>query len=274
MDFFITSDNTKLYYEIKGEGPPVVFIHGFTDDHNSFRIQQRVLSKKCKTITYDLRGHGMSHNIDYGLNIERFALDLRELIDYLKLEEVILVGWSMGVSIIFEYIKLYGLEKLSKICIVDKGPKALNDSNWNLGLYHGQYTMEDALKDLELIKSSWMEFAERFIKTMAPYFNDKELEIAKDKMKNKSPHIMYSIWKSMIEKDYRHILYKINIPTLIIFGEKSTFYSVDAGKYLKENMKDSKLIIFEDCTHLLVLENPIRFNRVLEEFISNKKHNL
>ncbi|MDR7857316.1 alpha/beta hydrolase [Tissierella sp.] len=274
MKSFITSDSVNIYYEIKGQGLPLVFIHGFTEDHNSFRIQQRVLSKKYKVITYDLRGHGLSDRIDYGLNIERFALDLRELIDYLKLEEVILVGWSMGVSIILEYIKLYGLEKLSKICIVDKGPKVINDSNWNLGLYHGQYTMEDALKDLDLIKSNWMEFAERFIKIMAPYFSDKQLKIAMDKMKNNSPHIMYSIWKSMTEKDYRHILYKINIPTLIIFGGKSTLYSINAGKYLKENIKNSKLIIFEDCTHLLVLENPIRFNRVLEEFISNKKHNL
>lgn len=268
MEFFTTSDNVKLYYEVKGEGLPIIFIHGFAEDHNSFRIQQRVLSKKYKIITYDLRGHGISDRIDYGLNLERFALDLREFIEYLELKDVILVGWSMGAWVIFEYINLLGLEKISKICIVDKGPKAINDNSWNLGLYHGKYTMEDALKDLSLIKENWIGFAEKFIRNMAPYFNEKQFNISMDKMKNNSPHVMYSMWKSMIEKDYRDTLSKIHIPTLIIFGGKSTFYSVDVGKYLKKNIKNSELIIFENCTHLLVLENPIRFNRVLEEFTS------
>ena len=267
MPYMTTTDNTKIYYEIKGEGPPIIFIHGFTEDHNAFRIQQRALSRKYKIITYDLRGHGISDRVDYGINLERSALDLRELTDYLKLENLTLVGWSMGASLIFEYINIFGLEKLSKICIVDKSPKVINDNTWKLGLYHGKYTIEDAIEDLELIKNNWIGFASGFIKEMAPYFNENQFNIAMERMKNNSSYIMYSMWKSMIEKDYRHVLNKITIPTLILFGEKSTFYSIEAGEYLKENIKDSKLEIFEDCTHLLVLENPIRFNRVLQEFI-------
>lgn len=267
MESFITSDSANIYYEVKGEGLPIVFIHGFTEDHNSFRIQQRALSKKYKVITYDLRGHGVSDRVDYGLSIERFALDLRELIDYLKLEKVVLVGWSMGASIIFEYINLFGLENIYKLCIIDKSPRTINDDDWNLGLYHGKYTKEDALKDLELIKNNWMDFAERFIRTMTPYFDEKQFKIAMNKMGSNSPHVMYSMWKSMIEKDYRNMLERITVPTLIIFGGKSTFYSVDTGEYLKENIKNSKLIIFDDCTHLLVLENPIKFNKELESFI-------
>ena len=117
----------------------------------------------------------LSSRVDYGLNMERLALDLKEFIDYLDLQDIVLVGWSMGTSIIFEYINIFGEDNLSKICIIDKGPKVLNDNNWNLGLYHGKYTMEDALKDLSLIKDNWMEFTERFIKNMAPYFNKNKL---------------------------------------------------------------------------------------------------
>ena len=269
MESFITSDNVNIYYEVNGVGQPIVFIHGFTEDHNSFRIQQRALSKKYKVITYDLRGHGISDRVNYGLNMERFALDLRELIDYLELEDVILVGWSMGVFIIFEYINIFGLENIYKLCLIDKGPKIINDNNWKLGLYHGKYTMEDAIKDLDLIKSNWRKFAEKFIRDMTPYFNEKQFIIAMEKMNNNSPNIMYSMWKSMIEKDYRDTLSKISIPTLIIFGGKSTFYSADTGKYLERNIKNSELKIFEDCTHLLVLENPVKFNKELDLFIEN-----
>lgn len=274
MPNLMTSDNTNIYYEIKGHGDPIVFIHGFTENHNSFRIQQKVLSKRYKVISYDLRGHGKSDRVEYGLSLERFALDLRELIDYLQLEKIVLVGWSMGTAIIFEYVKLFGIEKLSKICIIDKSPKVINDSTWKLGLYHGRYTMDDGLRDLDLIKSDWMKFANNFISLMAPYFTEKQIKIAMEKMKDNSPNVMYHMWKSMIEKDYRDILEKITIPSLIVFGEKSTFYSAEVGEYLLNNIKYSNLEIFQDCTHLLVLENPIKFNRVLEAFINNKTHNL
>lgn len=267
MSYINTSDNTKLYYEIKGEGKPILFIHGFSEDHNSFRIQQRALSKKYKIITYDLRGHGISDRVNYGLNIERFALDLKELIEALDLKDVILVGWSMGASIIFEYINQFALKDIDKICIVDMGPKSINTEDWKFGLIHGKYKIDDFKEDLDLIKDDWLKFAQKFIKKMSPDFDEKQFNIAVDKIKQNSPHVMHAMWKSTMEKDYRNILKKIDIPTLILFGENSTFYSTKTGEYLRENISKSKLIVFEKCTHLLVLENPIKFNKALEEFI-------
>lgn len=274
MSYYKTKDNINIYYEVKGEGKPIVFIHGFGESQDSFRIQKRALSKKYKVVTYDIRGHGLSDKVDYGLNMERFALDLKELIEYLELKDIVLVGWSMGAYVIFEYINLFGEDNLSKICIIDKGPKTLNDHSWDLGLYNGEYTMEDGLKDLELIKNNFMEFGRKFIKRMTPYFDEKQIEIGLNRIMKNEPAILYKIWEDMIQRDYRPSLEKITIPALIVFGGKSTFYSIEAGEYLKDNIKDSKLVIFHDCTHLLVLENPIKFNRVLEEFINNKNHNL
>lgn len=267
MNSFTTSDYAKIYYKIRGEGKPIIFIHGFSEDHDSFRIQQRVLSKKYETITYDLRGHGISDKVDYGLNLERFALDLKELIAALDLKDVTLVGWSMGGNIIFEYIRQFGTLNIYKICIVDIGPKSLNDDKWELGLLHGKYKAKDLILDLKLIENNWIGFAEKFIKLMSPSFDMEQFNLGLDKMRENSPHVMQAMWKSMGEKDYRDILEKIDIPTLIIFGGKSTFYSIETGKYLRDNISTSQLEIFEDCTHLLVLENPIKFNKVLEEFI-------
>jgi len=128
---------------------------------------------------------------------------------------------------------------------------------------------EDALKDLKLINNNWMDFAEKFIKIMVPYLNESQFKIAMDKMNTNSPNVMYSMWKSMIEKDYRDTLSKIKVPTLIIFGEKSTFYSIDTANYICSNICNSKLVVFENCTHLLVNENPIKFNNIIEEFIQH-----
>lgn len=267
MDFFTTSDKVKIYYEMSGQGRPVVFIHGFSEDHKSFKIQQRVLSKDYKIISYDLRGHGNSDRVDYGLNLKRFALDLKELIDILDLQDLVLVGWSMGGSIIFEYIRQFGMERIYKLCIVDTSPKGMNDEEWKMGLLHGDYKIEDGKRDLDLIKDDWIEFAKKFIILISPYFDERQFNIALNKMKKNSSHVMYSMWKAILDEDYRDVLEKINVDTLLLFGEESTLYSNDTAVYLEENIKDSKLIIFEGCTHLLVLQNPVKLNRVLEEFI-------
>ena len=76
MSFYTSNDNVNIYYEVKGEGKPIVFIHGFGESQDSFRIQKGPI-KKYKVVTYDIRGHGLSDKVDYGLNMERFALDLK-----------------------------------------------------------------------------------------------------------------------------------------------------------------------------------------------------
>lgn len=70
MAYFLTDDNTKIYYEIEGEGKPIVFTHGWTCNHGFFKKQVSKLTEKYKVITYDLRGHGDSERPENGLTME------------------------------------------------------------------------------------------------------------------------------------------------------------------------------------------------------------
>lgn len=269
MSYFKTSDNVNIYYEINGEGIPIIFIHGFSESGDIFRIQKRVLSKLYKIITYDIRGHGKSDKVEYGLNIDRASLDLKELIEHLGLNKVMVVAWSMGASVLFQYIDKFDTEKLQKIIIVDKSPKMINDVDWDLGLYHGKYNIENWKEDLSLLRNDFDKFTKKFTENMSPNLSEREFEIASAKLEKNSPKVLYEFWKSMGENDYRDTLKKIDIETLIVFGGKSRLYSIHAGEYLKKNTRKSKLEIFYKNGHLLVLENPRRFNKVLEDFISN-----
>lgn len=269
MSYFKTSDNANIYYEINGEGIPIIFIHGFSESGDVFRIQKRVLSKLYRIITYDIRGHGKSDKVEYGLNMDRASLDLKELINHLGLDKFIVVAWSMGASILFQYIDTFDTEKLQKIIIVDKSPKMINDVDWDLGLYHGEYNMENWQDDLNLLKNNFSEFIKKFTHNMSPNLSEREFEIALVKLEKNIPKVLYEFWKSMGENDYRNTLKKIDIETLLVFGRNSRLYSIDTGEYLKNNIRKSKLEIFYQNGHLLVLENPRKFNKVLEDFISN-----
>ena len=310
MKTFLTSDKTEIFYNIKGSGKPIIFIHGFAARSNVFRIPQRILSKEYLTLSYDLRGHGLSRESQEDLSMEILARDLYEIIAYLKLKDVTLVGWSMGGSVIFEYINKYDCKNLEGIVIVDTGPKVVNTHDWELGLlniranciattshhcnqvgdydtlpineqgtrplreageisyrYKGLYDEEDAKVALDLMMESWSKYSEQFMKNMAPNLDDKQLDMAIASMEENEPKHMISVWKDLVSKDYRNILSKIHIPTMIIMGGKSNLYSRATGEYLKENISNSELLMFEGCGHLLVQENPTRFSRAIKNFM-------
>jgi non-heme chloroperoxidase len=158
---FVTTDGTIIPYEIKGEGKPIIFIHGLYGKSKDFKEAINTLSQKYCCITYDNRGHGASKETS-GLTIKQFAKDLKELIAFLSLENITIVGYSMGAFILFEYIQSFGCEHLAKIVLVDITPKMINDRTWKNGLYRGDYLQEHLDTDLLMIQSHFMKFASYF----------------------------------------------------------------------------------------------------------------
>jgi non-heme chloroperoxidase len=270
MAFFETSDGVKLFYQQKGEGNPIVLIHGWSSDHTAFDPAFNDLGSKFKVISYDLRGHGSSDRPEHGLTLKRFATDLEELMASLELKDVTLVGHSMGASTIFDYVRNYGVSRLKSVSIFDMTPKLVNDGEWNLGLYHGKYKSEDLHQDLTQMNEDFLKFAGPFAKTVIPYLTDEMLEEYLKVVKGNTPHVMAAMWHAMAVSDFRDVLPNITVPTQIIYGEKSTLYSKQTAEYLHSQIPNSKIIPFENCTHILVAENPVKTTQVIEEMANMK----
>ena len=118
MAYFTTKDNCKIYYEEHGSGEPLIFIHGWSCNHKFFKYQTEEFAKKYRVILYDFRGHGKSDRSEIterGMNLNRFAADLHELIEYLELEEVNVVGWSMGTSTLLAYAREFKCQYIKKM---------------------------------------------------------------------------------------------------------------------------------------------------------------
>jgi pimeloyl-ACP methyl ester carboxylesterase len=269
MEFFETSDGVKLFYQQKGEGNPIVLIHGWSGDHTVYEPAVNELCKKFKVISYDLRGHGNSDRPEYGLTLNRFAADLEELMASLELTDVTLVGHSMGASTAFEYVRNFGVSRIKSVSIFDMTPKLVNDDEWKLGLYHGKYTKEDSDHDVTQMNEDFLTFARPFAKIVVPYLTDELLEEHLEVVKGNTPHVLSAMWHAMAVNDFRDVLPEITVPTQIIYGEKSTLYSRETAEYLHSQLPKSKIIPFENCTHMLVLENPFKTTQVIEEIAGN-----
>ena len=91
----ITVNNTELYYEVTGEGTPIILLHGNGEDHNIFDVLISQLSDKFRVYAIDSRGHGKSENSD-NLDYHLMADDIVEFIHKNHIEKPVLYGFSDG----------------------------------------------------------------------------------------------------------------------------------------------------------------------------------
>jgi non-heme chloroperoxidase len=109
------STGIELYYEDHGSGQPVVLIHGYPLDGQSWEKQTDALVKAgYRVITYDRRGFGRSSKTMTGYDYDTFAGDLNTVLTQLDLRDVVLVGFSMGSGEVARYLGTYGSQRVAK----------------------------------------------------------------------------------------------------------------------------------------------------------------
>src|SRR3954464_2063102 len=116
----------EIHYEDHGSGRPAVLIHGYPLDGNSWERQERVLlAEGYRVITYDRRGFGRSSQPTVGYDYDTFAADLKALLEHLQLDDVVLVGFSMGTGEVTRYLGTYGSARVSKAALLGVIPPFL-----------------------------------------------------------------------------------------------------------------------------------------------------
>ena len=106
VDDRVTVNGVSLRVRDRGEGKPIVFIHGVMCSGRLFDLQLEFFSRGYRVVVPDLRGHGDSEKSQSGHTVSNHAKDLRELFEARGVEHPVLVGWSMGAMIAFEYLKM------------------------------------------------------------------------------------------------------------------------------------------------------------------------
>lgn len=96
MPYMMTSGQVPLYYEERGTGEPLVFIHGLGLSHINWFDQAHFFMQHYRVITYDMRGHGRSGASFYELSIDDLTVDLIDLLDHLQIKKVHVCAYSIG----------------------------------------------------------------------------------------------------------------------------------------------------------------------------------
>ena len=159
MPYLTVQDGTKIYYEDQGKGETILFCHGLASSHLKLKQFINEFKSEYRCVSYDHRGHESSEIPKIHMNLKTLAQDLNELIEYLDLKDITIIGHSMGAATIFNYINQFGCSRLKRMVCVDMSPYLRNDG-WKGGIGQGKWTDEDFFIDLDgffddVAKANW-----------------------------------------------------------------------------------------------------------------------
>ena len=253
----LKTNGIELYFERTGKGEPIVFSGAWLDDLSIWEAQVKHFSKKHSVVTYDQRGHGKSDKAKTGqgnYSVQALANDLNALIQKLNVKKPVVVGFSWGGMVALRFAIEHPSE-VSKLVLVGtcarmKPPTAAKFLKV-IGRLIPKKTFYRMLgryrfyKPSEQVANAWLERALKVDKAVA-----------------------FESWSEWAENcDLRDQVSKIQVPTLIIVGEKDELF-LETCRYLNENIKGSQLKIVLGSGHTVSVEKPQEFSQILEEFLA------
>lgn len=277
MKFIKTTDKVsggeiKLNYFDYGQGKPVVMLHGWPVCKEMFEYQlQPLIDAGLRVVAYDRRGFGKSDAPWSGYDYDTLTDDLKAVIDGLDLDDVTLVGFSMGGGEVARYFTRYGGAKVSKVVLISSVVPYLPQTDDN-----PNGVPQDKLQDMaNQAKDDRIGFLETFFKQfygvslvshpVSNAFLQYNLTLAS----LASGRATLECMKAFAFTDFREDAVNINVPTLIIHGDSDKTVPIEtSGQRAAEIIKNNQFVVYEGAPHGLHYTEKERLNQDLVNFIT------
>lgn len=238
----IKINDIELAYEQRGEGTPLVLLHGFPLDHHTWDFVAPLLEGTFDLIMPDLRGFGSSSTVDSRYTLDDFASDIAGLLDHLGIQKAAIAGHSMGGYIALTFAKRY--------------PDRVN----GLGLVSTQ-TLADPPDRKEGRYKSAAEVAEKgiggVVETMKPKFSPSEehQNAVSTIMQRQQPAAFIGALKAMAERmDTSSLLASAKFSVVIVHGDADSLVSVERGREMKASAPNAHYVELKGVGHLPMME--------------------
>jgi non-heme chloroperoxidase len=260
-----------IHYEDHGSGQPVVLIHGYPLNGNSWERQEReLLAQGYRVISYDRRGFGRSSQPTVGYDYDTFAADLNALLEHLDLKDVVLVGFSMGTGEVTRYLGSYGSARVRKAALLGAIPPYLRKTDDNPEGVDG--AVFDQIKAaIATDRYAWFkDFLDNFYNTdklMPERISEQAWQASFNVAAGASPFASYACVDTWLT-DFRADLPKIDVPVLVIHGTDDRILPFEAtAARLPDLIDDVKLVAVEGGPHNIAWTHPNDVNGALLDFI-------
>lgn len=258
--FFTSSDGVRLHYIEAGSNKAraIVFEPGWTMPAEIFQPQIDALSAKYHVIAIDPRSQGDSDKPVEGNYPGRRAQDMKELVDHLKLDKPVLVGWSMGVVEVLSYIDQFGTANIGGVVMIDEFIKVDPQLAGSFPEFLNSFQVDRR------------KAAEAFVKSMyqkpqnAAYLK----KITDDSLKTPTNTAMALIMGSLARLDWSEMLSQLAGLPVQYHYEKHLQQQADI---VRQKLPSAKVVLYADAGHALFVDDAERFNREVEEMMGQAK---
>ena len=248
----------NLYYEVVGDGPPLLLIHGLGSSSRDWEKQIEPFAKNFQVITLDLRGHGQSGKPPGPYNIRMFADDTVALIHELDVAPLHVVGISMGGMVAFE-LAVHFPELLRSMVIVNSYPEVRVETFRDYLQIWRRYLI------LELLGMRGMGVA--LSKRLFPYPEQAELrELFVQRWAENDKRAYRESLRAIVNWDVEAHIDEIRCPVLVIASDQD-YMPLEEKKAYAAKIPNAKLAVVEDAHHAVTVERPEQFNAVMRELL-------
>ena len=249
----------------KPDGPPILFIHGWSQNHLCWAKQyESALADEFRLVAYDLRGHGMSEaplEPEHYTAGELWADDLAAIIDELRLDRPVLVGWSYGAFVICDYVRAHGQDRVAAIEFVE-GVAQLGEAAFGTLIGPGfldhfvDATADDLPTNIRAMRS--------FVRTcLVKPVSDDDLETAICWNVVVPAPIRATLAAREIDDD--DVLRALEVPMLVTQGRTDSVVLPAMAEHVLATCPTAEASWYDGVGHAPHLEEPERFNRELAE---------
>ncbi len=259
---YVRSNGAEIYYEARGEGQPLVFVHAGVADRRMWDEQVEFFSRDYRVIRYDLRGFGLSKPgvVDFA-----HRNDLAAVLDHLSVEHAFLVGCSMGGFCAMDYA-LENPDRVDGLVMVGSAPSGLDldvPAPAKMEEADHAFQQQDWERLLELSAQIWYDGEGR----SADQVDAAKREYMKKMQREAWPYHELEQGRALtMQPAAATRLGELKLPVLIICGIYDTPYIRAASDYMEQHVTGAKKVMVESA-HLPSMDIPTQFNQLLRDFL-------
>lgn len=266
MPDLTTPRGLSLHYEITGQGPTLLFLHGFGVSHRIWRQQSKFFSQRYQVIALDLPGHGQSSWQE--VTLQCIAEDVEFLLRHLNCREIGIIASSFGGLVALKFFEL-NKERVRFFVFVGSQPKFCRSHDYPFGLEPERiHKLADQLNS-DYPSMVHVFFRSLFTRQERAARRFKWMQTFKKYEDVPSQSALLNVLKILEQTDLRTSFYDLQLPVLFINGTQDYICQRNFYEELEQRMTSARFSWFEQCGHFPFLSRPQEFNRTVEEFLES-----
>ena len=282
LESFETADGARIAVRVMGpppsaERPAVVFAHGLGCSHGHWMPVARRVARHRRVLAWDARGHGRSIvPAGVAIDLQHISRDLAAMLDHHGLEQVVLVGHSMGALAVMRYLHDHGNGRVAALVLVDQSPRIVTDDLWRLGMFgHCSAAMlldtialarrdlaDTVLREIEGAGSAWWRAR------LAP---DAALgRLLRRWLGRIDAAPLLDLAESLARADFRALIPRLDMPLHVVLGGRSAHYgNVPLAGYYRQTVPHASIAVYPKAGHSPHVSEPRRFADDLLGFLAD-----